>query len=109
MVDKDWLDELYPGKQFTVGKTVIWNAVVSCKKQHVEDKKDKQTKSSKQTKQTKPKVPSKKEKVIISILRRQLHVWDGQLVYRGVTWLLCSQGYIYIYIYIYIYNICVYT
>ena len=79
LVDKDWLDDLYPegiypGKQLQLpwtgkkGKTVIWNAVVSCKKQHLEDKKDKQPKSPKQTKQpkspkqTKSKVPSKTEK-----------------------------------------------
>ena len=88
LVDKDWLDDLYPegiypGKQLQLpwtgkkGKTVMWNAVVSCKKQHLEDKKDKQPKSPKQTKQskspkqtkqpkspkqTKSKVPSKTEK-----------------------------------------------
>ena len=72
LVDKDWVDELYPdgiypGKQLELpwtgkkGKTVMWNAVVQCKKQHMEDQQDDQPKSPK-VKQTKSKIPSKKEK-----------------------------------------------
>ena len=84
LVDKSWLDELYPaseiypGKQIQLpwtgkrGKTVLWNAVViesdnsqkpSPKKQHVENTKPKQRKQS-------GKISSKKDKGI-SIARMQ--------------------------------------
>ena len=76
LVDKDWVDELYPdgiypGKQLELpwtgkkGNTVMWNAVIQCKKPHMEDQQDDQPKSLKaglKVKQTKSKIPSKKEK-----------------------------------------------